>query len=246
MFEKTTTGEWVVLGLSILFGIMSGTNFVVLFIISLIGLYLIYRFITNVLPKSQNWGIILWILVLVGFSVIALLIAVIGGTLITGVQGSTAQSEHYSNYGISFNYPSTIPINSSATGYSNATYYKGALTFDNPEHQGILVNWFPLGSQLDQGSAQNVFTLLDNGIRKNNPDYSMSSLQQTTHSGYTIYYVTGEGHDTSLNGKLGYNVLAIWEDSPSQRDFLIVTSSYSSPEDAQSLFNGVLNSFEGH
>ena len=72
MFEKTTAGEWAVLGLSIIFGIMGGSNFGVVFILSLLYLYIIYWVVTKVYPNSEDWGIILWVIVIIFFAGIGL------------------------------------------------------------------------------------------------------------------------------------------------------------------------------
>jgi hypothetical protein len=256
MFEKTTIGEWVVLGLSVITALIVslsrplefGSSFVVSFILSLIVLYILYGVITKVHPKSQNWGIILWVIAIVGIPIIIIFVLALVEGFIFGMAGSgpNYQWEKYSNYGISFNHPPSIPINTSAEGYSNATYYEGILLFDNPDHQVIGVAWFVKGNALSQESIQKILTAANNAFQESAPDLKMSSIQKTTHSGNTIYYVTGEGHDTTENGKMAYNVIAIWEDPPSQRDFMIITGSYKSQEDAQLLFNGVLNSIECH
>jgi len=249
MFEKTTTGEWVVIGLSILFGIIGSSNFVVVFILSLIGLYILYRVITKVYPKSKDWGIILWIFAIGSISIIIIFIAAIGAAFIYGLAGSGSnyQSEKYSNYGLSFNHPSSIQINTSFAGYSNATYYKGEIVFGSPNHPEIAIGWFPKGNApLTQESVQKVFSDMSTLARKQVPDLNTSSIQETSHSGDAIYYVTGGGHDTTFDGKMAYFVFTLWEDPSSQRDFMLITDSYQNQEDAQSLFDGVLNSFESH
>jgi hypothetical protein len=83
MFEKTTSGEWAVLGLSVITAIIATLSrpldsgaFGITFILSLIILYIIYWVITNVLyPKSQNWGVILWGIAIVGILIILAIIA---------------------------------------------------------------------------------------------------------------------------------------------------------------------------
>ena len=255
MFEKTTTGEWTVLGLSVIIAIavtlakpLESSSFGISFILSLIVLYIVYWVISKGHPKSQDWGIFLWIIVLVGIPLIILFLWAVVAAFIFGMAGgdSTYQLEQYSNNGISFNYPSSIPINSSASGYSNATYYQGTLQFDNPDHQLIGIIWFAKRNGLSQESIQNVFTVFSTAAKKSAPDLNMSPIQETTHSGETVYYIIGGGHDTSLEGKMAYDITAIWEDPPSQRDFIVTIVSYKSQDDAQSLFDGVLNSIECH
>jgi len=254
MFEKTTTGEWVVLGLSIiiaLFVSLSRTfdgSSIGIFILSLIVLFILYWVITKAYPNSQNWGVIIWVIALVGIPIIIIFVLAVIAGLIFGLTGSGTNYQwvKYSNYGISFNHPSSIPINSSASQSSTATYYQGALQFDNPDHQGIIIIWCPKENVSSQEFAQKTFSVLNTVIKKDAPDLTASSIQETTHSGDTIYFVTGKGHDTTLNGKMTYVVMATWEDSPSQRDFVLITGSYESQEDAQSIFDGVLNSIECH
>src|SRR5208337_4582063 len=241
MFEKTTTGEWVVLGLSILFGIIGSANFAFVFILSLIGLYILYRVIAKIHPKSQDWTIIIWIAALVGFSILIFFIGSIGAGFLFGVTGSNDQWEQFSNYGISFNHPSSMPINTSTPGYSNSTYFRGTLKFDNLDRQAIGLIWFPKGNTFTQESAQKVFTALGAVVQNGSePDLKISPIQVATHAGDTIYYVNSEGHDTTFDGKLDYGLIAILEDSPSQRNFLIIIDDYKSQEDSLSLFNGVL------
>jgi hypothetical protein len=256
MFEKTTIGEWMVIGLSVIIALIvslsrtfDSSSFGV-FILSLIVLYIIYWVITKIHPNSQNWGIIIWGIALVGIPLIIIFVLAVAAAFIFGLAGSGSnyQWEKYSNYGIAFSHPSSIPINTSFAGYPNATYYKGDLLFDNPIHQQIAVVWFPEGNALSQVTQQQkYFSLFKSGFQKVGvADFTESSIQETTHSGQTVYYVTGNGHYSGYNLNLGYYVISIWEDPPSQRDFVIMTISYKSQEDAQSLFEGVLNSFEGH
>ena len=173
-------------------------------------------------------------------------IAAFGAAFLFGLAGLNYRWERYSDYGISFDHLSSIPINTSATDYSNTTYDKGTVQFNNPDHQRIIVSWLSTENTLSQESVQNFFTIFTNGLQKSMPDLNISPVQETTHSGDTIFYVNGEGHDTTFNGKMAYTVIAIWEDLPSQRDFVLATVSSTSQDDAQSLFKGVLNSIECH
>ena len=177
---------------------------------------------------------------------VVLIIIIILAAFIFGMAGSSSNYQwvQYSNYGISFNHPSSIPINTSAAGYSVANLNKGTLQFDNPDHQGIFVSWFPKGSVLSQTVLQKFFTTANTALIKDAPDLNSTSIQVMTHSGDTIFYVNEECHDITLDGKMAYDVIGIWEDPPSQRDYIIATVSYKSQDDAQSLFNGVLNSIE--
>jgi len=173
-------------------------------------------------------------------------IAAAGAAFLYESAGPNSQWEEYSNYGISFNHPSSMAINTSAADYSNATYDKGTLQFSNPDHQRIIVSWLSTGNVLSPESVQNFFALFSDGLQKSAPDLNISSIQETGHSGDIIYYVDGEGHDITFNGKMAYDIIAIWEDPRSQRDFVLATVSYMSQDDAQSLFDGVLNSIECH
>jgi len=70
MFEETTSGEWVVFALSfvgaVIFALGNTTgNFKITALIAiaaiiLIPLYIIYWIVTNVYPKSENWGVVSW------------------------------------------------------------------------------------------------------------------------------------------------------------------------------------------
>jgi len=254
MFEKITVGEWVVLGLSVIIALifsfsrtLDSSSFGI-FILSLIVLFIIYWVVTKVYPKSQNWGVIIWVFTIMGIPIIIIFVLAVIAGFIFGLAGddSNFQWEKYSNYGISFNHPSSIPINTSFAGYSNATYYRGTLQFDNPDHQVIAVTWLPKGNAPLSQSIQKVFSDMSILVRKQVTDLNTSSMQETTHSGDTIYYVTGEGHDITLDGKMTYLVMAMWEDPSSQRDFISITASCKSQEDARSLFDGMLNSIECH
>ena len=246
MFENTTTGEWVVLGLSLIFGFIWSSNFVIIFILSLIALFVLYWVITKVHPSSNEWGFVPWVVSLLGISFIILLIIGVGMGYMAGSHDPEYQWVNYSNYGISFNHPSIIPINTRADGYSSASYYDGQLQFNNTENQGIALFWGAQGKPISQEFIQEMFTSVTHFFQKDVPDIQVSSIQTSTHSGNTIHYATFEGHDLTENGKMLYGVFALWEDLPSQRYFVLFTSSYKSKEDARVLFDGVLNSFEGH
>lgn len=86
--KNTTAGEWVVLGLSLIFAFfatfsqpidegISNIFYTLLgsFLVSLIILYIVYWLITKLFPRSQYWSIVFWILVLVGIPIILLFVA---------------------------------------------------------------------------------------------------------------------------------------------------------------------------
>jgi hypothetical protein len=253
MFTKTTPGEWVVIGLSVIFGLIGIAHFAIVLIASLVILYIFYRIVKKVYPKSEYWGFIPWIITLAGIPILIILIIIMLGVaagfasgLGADVSGSTPQLMQYSNYGISFNYPSNLPQNTSAPYYSNSTYYRGQVQFDNFNHQGIAVAWFPLGNGLTQESVQKFFSLMMTTAQRDSPDSQFSPIQETSQSGNTVYYITGQGHDITVSNEMGYIVIAIWEDPTSQRFFVVATASYESLADAQSLFNDVLTSIQCH
>jgi len=101
MFEKTNGGEWVVVALSFIIAFISTFSkpiyessyyiagvFVGSFIFSLIGLYIIYWIINKVYPKSEDWGIVLWILAMIGIPLIIILILAFAVGFIFGLAGS--------------------------------------------------------------------------------------------------------------------------------------------------------------
>lgn len=102
MFDKTTTGEWVTICLSIIYAILatfskpineSGTfiagTFIGSFIGSLIILYIFYWIITKVFPKSNDWGIISWILAIIGIPLVVIIILAVIVAFIFGMAGSS-------------------------------------------------------------------------------------------------------------------------------------------------------------
>jgi len=266
--EKQNTGNWVVAGLaavialilvfsnifagstslnnSSIFSIILG--YLIIYAIIAVILFVIYWIITKVYPKSENWGVVSWTIAILGIPILLTIVLSIIAAFIFGMAGGSSDYQwvKYSNYGISLNHPSSIPINTSAKGYSGATYYSGSIQFDNPDQQGIGVMWFPKGTILSQVSNQKLFSIISTELQKDMPDYKMSSILKTTHSGNEVYYVNFYGHDNTADGKMGYGTIAFWVDSPSQRDFMLLTGSYKSKEDAQLLFDGVMNSIECH
>ncbi|MCK9631955.1 MAG: DnaJ domain-containing protein [Methanoregula sp.] len=266
--ERSTTGVNVVAGLSAIFAfittltsqIKDGVSFsiasivtalivfIIMYIIFLIITYVIYWIIKKAHPASENWGVLSWAAAIIGAPIAITIVLSIFAAFIFGMAGSDSNYQwvKYSNYGISFNHPSSLPLNTSAEGYSEATYYNGMLQFDNSDDEGIGVLWFLKEDSLSRDSAQKIFASLYTELLAENPDLQMSSIQTTTHSGNTVYFVTMNGHDMTENGKMSYNFMAIWEDLPSQRTFMILTASYKSQDDAQVLFDGVLNSFKGN
>jgi hypothetical protein len=266
MFENLKIGLKVVIYLSFVYAFLwafsqlNNANVVYtivvffgIFIASLVILFIIYWIIVKIYPKSEHWGSLLWTVILFVASLAIIFALIIAAGFVSGLTSNVSSSSNYqwvqySNYGITFNYPSSIPINTSAPTYATATYYKGGLVFDNPDHQQIAVMWIPEGNDLSQVSQQQkYFSIFESTLQKDGvADFTGSSIQETTHSGQTVYYVTGNGHYSGYNSNLGYYVISIWEDPQSQRDFIIMTASYKSQADAQSLFEGVLNSFAGH
>jgi hypothetical protein len=266
MFKNLEVGLQVVLTLSFIYALLGAFSqvnngnivyvigvFFGIFIASLVILFIIYWIIWKLYPKSEHWGSLLWTVILFVAPLAIIFALIIAAGFVSGLTSNVSSSSNYqwvqySNYGITFNYPSSIPINTSAPIYATATYYKGGLLFENPLHQQILVMWVPEGNDLSQVSQQQkYFSLFASALQKNGvADFTESSIRETTHAGQTVYYVTGNGHYSGYNLNLGYYVIAIWEDPQSQRDFIISTISYRSQDDTQALFNGVLNSFEGH
>jgi hypothetical protein len=105
MFEKTSIGEWVVLGLSLIFALVttfsrpiyeSGSYiagfFIGMFILSIIVLYIIYWIIKKAYPKSQYWGIIFWILAIIGIPLIIIFVLAVIAAFVFGMAGSTPNS----------------------------------------------------------------------------------------------------------------------------------------------------------
>src|SRR5208337_1513306 len=90
MFKNTTSGEWAVLGLSVLFTITIGLSKPLeTVIVSLFFLYMIYRIVVKFYPKSQNWGAVSWVVALVGIPTIFIFILA-GAANIFGMTGSAA------------------------------------------------------------------------------------------------------------------------------------------------------------
>ena len=86
--QDTTAGEWVVLGLSLVFafyvtfsqpiegGISNIFNTLLgSFIISLIILYIVYWLITKLFPRSKYWSFVFWIFAIAGIPIILLVVA---------------------------------------------------------------------------------------------------------------------------------------------------------------------------
>lgn len=222
--------------------------FFIMYIIFLIITYVIFWIIKKVHPASENWGVLSWVAAIIGAPIAITIILSIIAAFVFGMAGNTPgyQWVKYSNFGMSFNHPSSLPLNTSAEGYSGATYYEGMLQFDSLDHEAIALGWFPSGDSLTQESVQTILSTLKEGLRKDIPDIKMSSIQKTTQSGTTIYSANLEGHDISEDGKMSYGRIGIWEDLPSQRLFVVITVSYQSQDEVQTLFDGVLNSFNGH
>lgn len=108
MFEKTSTGEWALISLSLLFAFVrvfsvpnyeSGASFlgalIGSFLASLIVLYITYRIILKLYPQSENWSFILWIFPMIGVLFILfvlLLFLIIALAFIFGTMGLVASS----------------------------------------------------------------------------------------------------------------------------------------------------------
>lgn len=258
MKESKSLGLWAVIGISFIFCVLvalsernkenpiSQLGLVALYIFSLIVLYILYLVILKLYPQSENWGIRSWIIVIIGvLAVIMIGLTFIGG-FISGISGTHYQWETYNAYGISFSHPTTIPINTTDEGYSDARYYEGSVVFDNPDQQSIAIAWIPIGNKLSQLSIQTIFAtgkqiLQEEGIS----GISQGSIQEKSHSGHSVYYVTGNGIDTT-DGKKGYYYIAIWDCPNSQRRFIMGVVSEKSLDDVKILFDGVLNSFKCH
>ena len=105
MFEKTTTGEWVVIILSLIYAFfatlsrpinesgsfLAGT-FIGSFIVLLIILYAIYWIITKIFPNSENWGLILWIIALIGIPILIVIVLAIIIAFIFGMAGTSTST----------------------------------------------------------------------------------------------------------------------------------------------------------
>src|SRR5208283_4856458 len=256
-----TIAAWIIFGLSAIATLIIGISinhangtfldvgsFLVVYFIIAIFLFIIYWVIPKVYPQSRNWGVIKWVIALMVIPIIIILVLAFGAGFIFGVAGSGSNYQwvQYSNYGISFNYPSSIPVNTSTESYSTLTNYKGELIFDNPDSQEIDIIWISTGTALSQDVIQKVFTDMSTLDQKKAPDLTMSSIQQTVtaQNGYTVYYANAEGHDMALDGRMAYDVIAMWRDPSSQRDFILYIVSYKSQDDAQSIFNGIVNSID--
>jgi magnesium-transporting ATPase (P-type) len=99
MSKKNSTGEWVVIGLSVIIALIGSLSkslniiffgvvgsFLVVFALSFIILHIIYWVITKVHPKSQNWGFISWVITLVGTPIIIIFIL----AFVAGMAGSSS------------------------------------------------------------------------------------------------------------------------------------------------------------
>lgn len=108
MDKKTSVGEWVVISLSIIYVVISTVisifskpinesvyfiagAFILPFFASLIGalilFYIIYLIITKLFPNSKDWGVILWILAIVGIAFVARIILGLVAVFIFGRGG---------------------------------------------------------------------------------------------------------------------------------------------------------------
>ncbi|MGA2914302.1 MAG: hypothetical protein ABSE07_12430 [Methanoregula sp.] len=105
MFGKTSIGEWVVLVLSLIIALVTTFSrplyetgfyiagyFIGAFILSVIVLYIIYWIIKKVYPKSEYWGIILWILAIIGIPVIIVIVFAIIAAFVFGMSGNISQT----------------------------------------------------------------------------------------------------------------------------------------------------------
>jgi len=102
MFKNTTSGEWAVLGLSVLFTITIGLSKPLeTVIVSLFFLYMIYRIVVKFYPKSQNWGAVSWVVALVGIPTIFIFILA-GAANIFGMTGSAANVNQKANESMPF------------------------------------------------------------------------------------------------------------------------------------------------
>jgi hypothetical protein len=103
LFKRTTTGEWVVVAISILIALLAGfarppaggilvslVVSVISFFIILIPLYVLYALISWLYPKSTTeWGIILWIVVIVGFAVVIFILVALFFGVLLGIAASS-------------------------------------------------------------------------------------------------------------------------------------------------------------
>jgi MFS family permease len=103
--NETTIGEWLVLTISLIYAFIAtfsgSTNgsianilgvFMGSFILSLIVLFVIYWIITKLYPKSKYWGIISWILAILGITVVLIIVA----AFILGMAGSISNTPYSS------------------------------------------------------------------------------------------------------------------------------------------------------
>jgi len=102
MLGKTTFGELVVLSLSVIIAFIatfskpvneSGSYIAGMFIGSFIGsiiiLYIFYWIITKIYPKSNDWGIIVWIIALIGIPLLILIILAVLAAFVFGMTGAS-------------------------------------------------------------------------------------------------------------------------------------------------------------
>ena len=102
-FKRTTPGEWVVVAISVLIALLAGFAkppaggilvslmvSVICFFIILIPLYVLYALIAWLYPKSTTeWGVILWLVVIVGFSVVILILVALFAGFLLGIAVSS-------------------------------------------------------------------------------------------------------------------------------------------------------------
>ena len=105
MFEKTTTGEWVVIIISIALAIittfakpsdqngsyLAGT-FIGTFVVCLIVLYFFYWLINKFYPKSANWGTVPWVVAIIVIPLIIVMLFAVIAAFIFGMAGSVPTS----------------------------------------------------------------------------------------------------------------------------------------------------------
>lgn len=104
MVKKTPVGVWVAIGLSVIIAFIVSLSrslnvgsFLVVYALSCIVLYIIYWVITKVYPKSQNWGVILWVIAIVGTSIIIIFVL----AFVAGMAGSGSNINQQTNQPLS-------------------------------------------------------------------------------------------------------------------------------------------------
>lgn len=157
MFEKTTIGEWVVIALSIIYAVIAtfskpineGGSYIAgtffgSFVGSLIILYIIYWIITKVFSNSNDWGIVVWIIAIVGIGIVITIILAVIAAFIFGMAGTSTTSSYtteqttYQTIAAPSSVSKTIVFNSmSNPGWVQYTNYKDQFSISKPSDWSV-------------------------------------------------------------------------------------------------------------